>query len=114
MTLSQEILVLDFGDEKQSEFLKSDASIDFNEVGMYNPLIKFFCFCFFYQTKNKFQSERMKKKKIIFRYRQNGDHCRALSIKNICACTWCHMCTSRPALYLHHTLLLHEKMVVAA
>lgn len=33
MTLSQEILVLDFGDEKQSEFLKSDASIDFNEAG---------------------------------------------------------------------------------
>jgi hypothetical protein len=32
MTLSQEILVLDFGDEKQSEFLKSDASIDFNEA----------------------------------------------------------------------------------
>lgn len=26
MTLSQEILVLDFGDEKQSEFLKSDLS----------------------------------------------------------------------------------------
>lgn len=33
MTLSQEILVLDFGDEKQSDFLKSDASIDFNEAG---------------------------------------------------------------------------------
>lgn len=33
MTLSQEILVLDFGDDKQSEFLKSDASIDFNEAG---------------------------------------------------------------------------------
>lgn len=33
MTLSQEILVLDFGDEKQSEFLKNDASIDFNEAG---------------------------------------------------------------------------------
>lgn len=33
MTLSQEILVLDFGDEKQSEFFKSDASIDFNEAG---------------------------------------------------------------------------------
>ncbi|OXU25449.1 hypothetical protein TSAR_013164 [Trichomalopsis sarcophagae] len=32
MTLSQEILVLDFGDEKQSQFLKSDASIDFNEA----------------------------------------------------------------------------------
>lgn len=32
MTLSQEILVLDFGDEKQSDFLKSDASIDFNEA----------------------------------------------------------------------------------
>ncbi|KAL0124644.1 hypothetical protein PUN28_006480 [Cardiocondyla obscurior] len=32
MTLSQEILVLDFGDEKQSEFLKNDASIDFNEA----------------------------------------------------------------------------------
>ncbi|XP_011347131.2 uncharacterized protein LOC105284944 isoform X1 [Ooceraea biroi] len=31
MTLSQEILVLDFGDEKQSEFFKNDASIDFNE-----------------------------------------------------------------------------------
>ncbi|XP_011299683.1 uncharacterized protein tyn [Fopius arisanus] len=31
MTLSQEILVLDFGDEKQSEFLKSDSSVDFNE-----------------------------------------------------------------------------------
>lgn len=26
MTLSQEILVLDFGDEKQSEFLKSELS----------------------------------------------------------------------------------------
>lgn len=35
MTLSQEILVLDFGDEKQSDFLKSDASIDFNEAGNY-------------------------------------------------------------------------------
>lgn len=33
MTLSQEILVLDFGDEKQSDFLKNDASIDFNEAG---------------------------------------------------------------------------------
>lgn len=33
MTLSQEILVLDFGDEKQSDFLRSDASIDFNEAG---------------------------------------------------------------------------------
>lgn len=33
MTLSQEILVLDFGDEKQSDLLKSDASIDFNEAG---------------------------------------------------------------------------------
>ncbi|XP_014223600.1 uncharacterized protein LOC106650204 [Trichogramma pretiosum] len=32
MTLSQEILVLDFGDEKQSQFLKNDASIDFNEA----------------------------------------------------------------------------------
>ncbi|XP_024869030.1 trynity isoform X2 [Temnothorax americanus] len=32
MTLSQEILVLDFGDEKQSDFLKNDASIDFNEA----------------------------------------------------------------------------------
>ncbi|XP_066586313.1 uncharacterized protein tyn [Prorops nasuta] len=32
MTLSQEILVLDFGDEKQSDFLKSDASIDFNDA----------------------------------------------------------------------------------
>lgn len=33
MTLSQEILVLDFGDDKESGFLKSDASIDFNEAG---------------------------------------------------------------------------------
>lgn len=33
MTLSQEILVLDFGDEKQSDFLKSDASIDFSGAG---------------------------------------------------------------------------------
>lgn len=33
MTLSQEILVLDFGDEKQTDFLKNDASIDFNELG---------------------------------------------------------------------------------
>ncbi|KAH0557273.1 uncharacterized protein LOC123271401 isoform X1 [Cotesia glomerata] len=32
MTLSQEILVLDFGDEKQSEFLRSDASVDFNDA----------------------------------------------------------------------------------
>lgn len=32
MTLSQEILVLDFGDEKQSEFLKSDfASAEFGK-----------------------------------------------------------------------------------
>lgn len=31
MTLSQEILVLDFGDEKQSEFLKSDSSTDFGK-----------------------------------------------------------------------------------
>ena len=36
MTLSQEILVLDFGDEKQSQFLKNDASIDFNEAGTYS------------------------------------------------------------------------------
>lgn len=35
MTLSQEILVLDFGDEKQSEFLRSDASVDFNDAGKY-------------------------------------------------------------------------------
>lgn len=33
MTLSQEILVLDFGDDKQSEFSKNDASIDFNDNG---------------------------------------------------------------------------------
>ena len=39
MTLSQEILVLDFGDEKQSQFLRSDASIDFNEAGNYFFLI---------------------------------------------------------------------------
>lgn len=32
MTLSQEILVLDFGDEKQSEFLRSDlSSADFGK-----------------------------------------------------------------------------------
>lgn len=32
MTLSQEILVLDFGDEKQSDYLKSDpASADFGK-----------------------------------------------------------------------------------
>lgn len=32
MTLSQEILVLDFGDEKQSEYLKSDfASTEFGK-----------------------------------------------------------------------------------
>lgn len=32
MTLSQEILVLDFGDDKQSEFLKSDlSSTDFGK-----------------------------------------------------------------------------------
>lgn len=46
MTLSQEILVLDFGDDKQSEFLKSDlSSADFgkgkrirvyNDTGVYN------------------------------------------------------------------------------
>ena len=35
MTLSQEILVLDFGDEKQTDFLKNDASIDFNELGKF-------------------------------------------------------------------------------
>lgn len=40
MTLSQEILVLDFGDEKQSEFLKSDLSADFNR-GM-QPTIHIF------------------------------------------------------------------------
>lgn len=34
MTLSQEILVLDFGDEKQSDFLKSDfSSTDFGKKG---------------------------------------------------------------------------------
>lgn len=38
MTLSQEILVLDFGDEKQSEFLRNDASIDFNEAGKFSYL----------------------------------------------------------------------------
>jgi hypothetical protein len=31
MTLSQEILVLDFGDEKNSQFLRSDASSDFGK-----------------------------------------------------------------------------------
>lgn len=40
MTLSQEILVLDFGDDKQSQFLKSDASIDFNEAGKSRVLQK--------------------------------------------------------------------------
>lgn len=33
MTLSQEILVLDFGDDKQSDFLKSDSSADFGNKG---------------------------------------------------------------------------------
>lgn len=35
MTLSQEILVLDFGDEKQTQFFKNDASVDFNEAGQF-------------------------------------------------------------------------------
>lgn len=38
MTLSQEILVLDFGDDKQSDFLKSDLnSADFNKGNLYLP-----------------------------------------------------------------------------
>jgi len=31
MTLSQEILVLDFGDDKQSQSLRSEASTDFSK-----------------------------------------------------------------------------------
>lgn len=43
MTLSQEILVLDFGDEKQSEFLRQEASTDFGK-GLYLRRLAFtFC-----------------------------------------------------------------------
>lgn len=51
MTLSQEILVLDFGDEKQSDFLKSDASIDFNEAG--NHHLAYSRTCYMQQKKKK-------------------------------------------------------------
>lgn len=39
MTLSQEILVLDFGDEKQSQFLKSNEAL-FSEFGKGKLLFK--------------------------------------------------------------------------
>lgn len=37
MNISQEILVLDFGDEKNSDFLRSENSADFGK-GKYRPL----------------------------------------------------------------------------
>lgn len=41
MTLSQEILVLDLGDEKQSDFLKSDPfSADFGK-GIFQPFLRY-------------------------------------------------------------------------
>lgn len=52
MTLSQEILVLDFGDEKQSDFLKSDASIDFNEAG--NHHLAYSRTCYMQQKKKRY------------------------------------------------------------
>lgn len=104
MTLSQEILVLDFGDEKQSDFLKSDASIDFNEAGNFTSLTPELVIC------NK------KKKKRYFNFiiflRQNGDHCRALSNKGLGVNSWRDVRPACPHLHFHHLLLLHEEMVV--
>lgn len=52
MTLSQEILVLDFGDEKQSEYLKSDLSSAEFGKGKNKQFIKYFYFYYcFLQTK---------------------------------------------------------------
>lgn len=105
MTLSQEILVLDFGDEKQSDFLKSDASIDFNEAGNHHLAYSRTCYM------------QQKKKKKIFQFyniflRQNGDHCRALSNKGLGVNSGRDVRPACPHLHFHHLLLLHEEMVV--
>lgn len=48
MTLSQEILVLDFGDDKQSEFLKSElSSADFSK-GRLEFILHCFSYNFFF------------------------------------------------------------------
>lgn len=109
MTLSQEILVLDFGDEKQSDFLKSDASIDFNEAGNYmNSFPITHSSLFIYITSNKREKEIIS---ILFP-RQNGDHCGALSNKDLGVNSGRDVCPACPYLHFHDLLLLHEEMVV--
>lgn len=109
MTLSQEILVLDFGDEKQSDFLKSDASIDFNEAGNYmNSFPITHSSLFIYITSNKREKEIIA---ILFP-RQNGDHCGALSNKDLGVNSGRDVCPACPYLHFHDLLLLHEEMVV--
>lgn len=102
MTLSQEILVLDFGDEKQSDFLKSDASIDFNEAGNY----------FNYPELVISRATKKKKNISILFPRQNGDHCGALSNKDLGINSGRDVCPACPHLHFHDLLLLHEEMVV--
>lgn len=101
MTLSQEILVLDFGDEKQSDFLKSDASIDFNGAGKIEK-----------KEKDVFKRKAFMMLIVhgIFLSRQNGDHRGAMSNKNLGAGARSNVCPSGAHLYLHDLLLLHEEM----
>lgn len=40
MNISQEILVLDFGDEKNHDFLRSDPSADFGKGNFYHHTAK--------------------------------------------------------------------------
>lgn len=104
MTLSQEILVLDFGDEKQSDFLKSDASIDFNEAGNYINVN--------YPEHIVSRATTKKKSISILFPRQNGDHRGALSNKDLGVNSGRDVCPACPYLHFHHLLLLHEEMVV--
>lgn len=57
MTLSQEILVLDFGDEKQSDFLKSDfTSADFTKGSLSILTLKTCSFFTYYDVRSKRKS----------------------------------------------------------
>lgn len=107
MTLSQEILVLDFGDEKQSDFLKSDASIDFNEAG---KIAKEDSHLRPGRNVRNCNVTRVPDWTWNFFSRQNSDHRGAVSNENLGAGARGDVCSSGADLYLHDLLLLHEEV----
>lgn len=98
MNISQEILVLDFGDEKR-EFFKADPSTDFAK----GKIIKISWLLKSVVTVLLFHSI----------YRQDCHHHRAVSHEDIGPGPGRHLCSDDPALHLHLVLLLHEKVDAA-